>query len=200
LSQQRSNGCRISLLEEQMSEDLNWSGRKIDTAAPQQSLPTVSDLKSKVSDDLGTAKQAVKDGAQSAMDKVGETVSEQKHFAAHQVGGIATALQKVGAELQNGDQADVGRFARQIGENFQTLADNLDGRDLGEIANMAEDFGRKQPLAFLGVAALAGLAASRFLTASSNRSPASDANQKANVEGDRTPSRPATELGGRYNG
>jgi ElaB/YqjD/DUF883 family membrane-anchored ribosome-binding protein len=171
-----------------MSEDFIRPGGQLDTNAPEQSLPTVSELKSKVRDDLGTAKQAVKDGAQSAMDKVEETVSEQKHFAAHQVGGIATALQKVGAELRNGDQADVGRFARQIGENFQTLADNLDGRDLGEIANMAEDFGRKQPLAFLGVAALAGLAASRFLTASSKRSPASDANHKAD------------ELGGRYNG
>lgn len=35
---------------------------------------------------------------------------------------------------------------------------------------MAEDFGRKQPLAFLSMAAIAGLAASRFLTSSAPKS------------------------------
>ncbi len=53
---------------------------------------------------------------------------------------------------------------------MQTLAKQMEGRDLGEVATMAEEFGRKQPLAFLGIAALAGLAASRFLTASAKRS------------------------------
>lgn len=40
---------------------------------------------------------------------------------------------------------------------------------------MAEEFGGKQPLAFLGVAALAGLAGSRFLTASAKRTSAASA-------------------------
>ncbi|PZM16500.1 nutrient deprivation-induced protein [Rhizobium tubonense] len=172
----------------------------METTTRQQPLPTVNDLKSKVSDDLGTAKQTLKDGAESAMDQVGERVSEQKHFAAHQIAGIATALKNVGTELENGDQADVGRFAKQIGENVKTLADNLEGRDLREIANMAEDFGRMQPLAFLGVAALAGLAASRFLTASSKRSPTSGARQKSDVQAGSALTRPAIGLGGQYNG
>lgn len=128
------------------------------------------DLKDQVSDDISSAVDAVKDGTEIARHKVEETLSEQTTFAAKQVAGIATALQKVGAELQNGDQAPVGRYATQIGESVQSIANNMKGRDLGEIASMAEDFGRRQPLAFLGVAALAGLAASRFLTASAKRS------------------------------
>lgn len=127
------------------------------------------DLKDKVSDDLSSAVDAVKDSADIARHKVEDALSEQTTFAAKQVAGIASALQKVGTELQNGDQAPVGRYATQIGESVQSIARNLEGRDLGEIATMAEDFGRKQPLAFLGVAALAGLAASRFLTASAKR-------------------------------
>lgn len=136
-----------------------------------------SDLKEKVQEDLSAATDAVKDTADTALDKVNETVEEQTNFMAHQVGGIATAFQKVGAELQNGDQQHVGLFAKQIGESVQAIAKNIEGRDLGEIANMVEEFGRKQPLAFLGAAALAGLAGSRFLTASAKRTSAASAAQ-----------------------
>jgi len=128
-----------------------------------------NDLKGKVADDVDAARNAIKDGADTAAEKVKEAISEQKDFAAHQVGGIATALEKVGAELEQSDQPHVGRYAREIGGSMQSFARSLEGKDLGQVATMAEDFGRKQPLAFLGVAALAGLAASRFLTASSQR-------------------------------
>ncbi len=139
------------------------------SSSGQPAPATLGDLKDKISDDVAAAKDAVKEGADTAMQKVQETVAEQTGFAARQVGGIATVLQKVGAELENGEQAEVGRYAKQIGDSVQAIAKNMEGRDLGEIAGMSEDFGRKQPLAFLGVAALAGLAASRFLTASAKR-------------------------------
>ncbi|XAZ25940.1 nutrient deprivation-induced protein (plasmid) [Sinorhizobium sp. B11] len=104
------------------------------------------------------------------MGKVEETVVDQKNFAARQVGGIASALEKVGNELESGDQRDVGHFAKRIGRDIQAIATDMEGRDLGEIAGMAEDFGRREPVAFLGAAALVGLVASRFLTASAKRS------------------------------
>ena len=84
---------------------------------------------------------------------------------------MATALEKVGAELEASDQPEVGRYAKQIGRSVQSFATQMKDKDIGEIAVMAEEFGRKQPLAFLGIAALAGLTASRFLTASAKLSP-----------------------------
>ncbi len=131
------------------------------------------DLKAKVGEDVTSVRDAVKEGGEAAAEKVKDVVTDQKTFAAHQVGGLATALEKVGAELEGSDQQHVGRYAKQIGGSVQSFAKEIEGKDLGEIASMAEDFGRKQPLAFLGVAALAGLAASRFLTASSARTTAS---------------------------
>jgi len=136
------------------------------TAGPATTFGT---LQTKISDDVSATKDAVKEGADKAIQKVHEAVSEQTGFAARQIGGFATALQKVGAELENGDQAEVGRYAKQIGDSVKAIAKNMEGKDLGEIAGRAEDFGRTQPLAFLGIAALAGLAASRFLTASAAR-------------------------------
>jgi hypothetical protein len=86
------------------------------------------------------------------------------------VSGIAAAFEKVGAELEASDQRQVGRYAREIGSSVAAVAKRIEGKDLGEIATLAENFGRRQPMAFLGIAALAGLTASRFLIASSKRS------------------------------
>lgn len=143
---------------------------RLDQSAEQTGPVTAANLKDQAHEDLGALKEAVTSTATAAMGKVTDTVTDQTNFAARQVGGVATVLQKVGAELESGDQPQVGRYAKQIGESVQAIARKMEGRDLGEIAGMAEDFGRKQPIAFLGVAALAGLAASRFLTASAKRS------------------------------
>lgn len=140
-----------------------------ESATSSISTQQTSDLKERVADDLDAARGALKDSTDLAAERVKETITDQKDFAAHQVSGIASAMQKVGAELEQSDQPHVGRYAREIGGSVESFAKSLEGKDLGQVATMAEDFGRKQPLAFLGVAALAGLAASRFLTASSQR-------------------------------
>ncbi|WP_428413477.1 nutrient deprivation-induced protein [Pararhizobium sp.] len=144
-----------------------------------ESPASFADLKEKVSEDMSAAKDTIKTGADSAVEKMKGVVSEQATYAARQVGGVATALQKVGTELEGSDQTEVGRYAKQIGLSVQSFAKQMEGKDVGEIANMAEEFGRKQPLAFLGIAALAGLTASRFLTASAKRTPSKIANSPA---------------------
>ena len=145
------------------------------TASQTPSHPAVGEisvetLKDKVSEDVESVTGAVRQGADMAIEKVRGTVSQQKNFVANQVGGIASVLEKVGSELEGSDQSEIGRYARQMGKSVQRIAKDLEGKDLGAVATMAEDFGRKQPLAFLSAAALAGLAASRFLTATANRS------------------------------
>ena len=124
------------------------------------------DLKRSLSEDVSSARDAVVEGKEQATEKLKDAVSDQAHFAAHQVAGVARALQKVGAELEGSDQAHVGRYVGQMGSGVRDFAERMEGKDTAELARMAEDFGRKQPLAFLGMAALAGLMASRFLTAS----------------------------------
>ncbi|MBB3595904.1 hypothetical protein FHX08_006324 [Rhizobium sp. BK529] len=146
------------------------TSRGNDGPGSDQSAPKFSDLKAKVSEDLTQASDAVGETTATVIDKVQETAVEQKNFAARQIEGVAAALEKVGNELESGDQRDVGRLAKRIGRDVQAIASNMQGRDLGEIAGMAEDFGRREPVAFLGAAALAGLVASRFLTASAKRS------------------------------
>jgi len=100
---------------------------------------------------------------------VAQVVDDEKGALARQLRNLAGAIDKVGSELRQSEQASLGRYTQQLGNSIGQLARECEDRDLGEIASMAEDYGRKQPLAFLGLAAIAGLAASRFLTASAKR-------------------------------
>jgi hypothetical protein len=126
-------------------------------------------LKEAVGEDLSELRQFADEQTAQAKTAVSRAVEDDKNMAAQQLSGVATALKKVGAELEQSDQRAIGRYAKQMGRSLQGFARDVEGRDLGEIAGMAEDFGRKQPLAFLGIAAIAGFAASRFLTASVQR-------------------------------
>ncbi|CCE99926.1 probable nutrient deprivation-induced protein (plasmid) [Sinorhizobium fredii HH103] len=126
-------------------------------------------LQQAVREDLDELRQFADERTEEAKEAVSLAVEDEKNLAARQLSGVATALEKVGGELEQSDQRALGRYAKQMGSSLQGLARDIEGRDLGEIAGMAEDFGRKQPLAFLGMAAIAGLAASRFLTASAHR-------------------------------
>lgn len=129
----------------------------------------LSELKDKAAEDLSQIRRAATDQAQAAMDMTAEKAAEQKNFLARQLGGVAQALEKVGSELERGDQQTLGQYTRDLGSSAKRIAEDIRDRDLGEVAAIAEDFGRKQPAAFLGLAALAGFAASRFVLASAQR-------------------------------
>lgn len=146
------------------------------------------DIRQKVKDDVESVRHMAQDQMSNVSTKAQEAADRQKGYAAEKVAGFATVMEKVGSELEGQDQPDVGRMARQMGESVHRFADDIKGRSLGEIAGMAEDFGRKQPLAFLGMAAIAGLAASRFIGASASR--------QAPMSSRPSPARPSAPTGG----
>ncbi|PDT80452.1 nutrient deprivation-induced protein [Sinorhizobium sp. BJ1] len=126
-------------------------------------------LQQAVREDLDELRQFADERTEEAKEAVSQIAEEEKNLTARQLSSVAMALEKVGGELEQTDQRALGRYAKRMGSSLQGFARDIEGRDLSDIAGMAEDFGRKQPLAFLGMAAIAGLAASRFLTASAHR-------------------------------
>ncbi len=104
----------------------------------------------------------------SAIESARSMAGEQKNLAAGQVNGIADAVDRVAGQLSGDQQAIAGQL-RNAANGLHRVADSLKTSSVEEIVGMAEDFGRRQPAAFIGVAALAGLAASRFLSASAKR-------------------------------
>jgi len=157
----------------------------------------LSELKDKAAEDFAQVRQAAAEQAQAAMDMTVEKAAERKNFVARQLGGVAQALEKVGSELERGDQQTLGQYTRDLGNSAKRIAEDMRNRDLGEVAAIAEDFGRKQPAAFLGLAALAGFAASRFVMASARRSGPSQRGNSANANAnDKSSQRPGETMAG----
>lgn len=127
------------------------------------------DLREKAVKDFDEISAAAKASANEALDRSTAYAEQKKGIVAEQLAGIGAALEKVGREMKDGEQAMIGRYARDLGSSAQRLAADLQGKDMADIVSMAEGFGRRQPVAFLGIAAIAGLAASRFVTASARR-------------------------------
>jgi len=136
-------------------------GRQADTAAD-----TTTSLREMIDQDITSVKETAQDVAHKAADKAEQVANLQKGYAADQIGRIAGALERVGEELRSSDAGMVGSYATQLGASARQFADKVKNKNFSEIAGIAEDFGRRQPLAFLSLATIAGLAASRFMMAS----------------------------------
>ena len=104
-----------------------------------------------------------------ATEKAKSFAGDQKNLAAEQINGVAAAIGKVADELDTSEQQTVGRYARDLASGLSNLGKTIENRDVDDLMGMAQDFGRKQPMAFLGAAALAGFVASRFALASAHR-------------------------------
>ena len=106
--------------------------------------------------------------AANAATKVKGLAGEQKEFIAGQLDGVADAVQRVATDLE-GENASSAHYARMIADNAEKLSSLVRDNDVDQLLAIAQDFGRRQPVAFLGAAALLGFAASRFVTASAQR-------------------------------
>ena len=107
------------------------------------------------------AKQVFND----ARDTARTVATEQKQAAAGGLNDFAGALRRA-AQESNGGSAAISKAAESAADGLQKLSDTLRSKDLDAIVRDAEGFARRQPLAFIGAAAVVGYLAVRFLKAS----------------------------------
>jgi len=103
-----------------------------------------------------------------ATEKAKGMAAEQKDLLANQLSGVSSALGKVAGELENNGDGSA-QYVRMIADSADKLTSTVRSNDVDDILAMAQDFGRKQPVAFMGAAALLGFVASRFVVASASR-------------------------------
>lgn len=139
------------------------------------------DIKELLQEDFSDLKQAAEDKTTEMTQAATRAVTDQKNFAARHVSNLAVAIKKIGTELEQSDEPEIGRYTRQMGASVEQFARDIEDRKIGEIASMVEDFGRRQPVAFLGIAAIAGFAASRFLGASAGRARGATTSETASM-------------------
>ena len=86
------------------------------------------------------------------------------------LGGISGAVSRVADELGRDEAtAGIAGYARDLAGGIRRVSDTVKNNNVDDLIAMSEDFGRRQPIAFLGAAALAGFVASRFVLASAQR-------------------------------
>jgi len=119
------------------------------------------------------ASAAVQEKAAEAKGVLGQTVRGQVDARSAQAGEqlteVVTALRRTSDGLRSDGKAGPAAALEGITDRTDRVATYLSGSDAERILRDAEELGRKNPWVVIGGGILAGLVASRFLKASSNR-------------------------------
>ena len=123
----------------------------------------------KAKEAAGSASEQVKAHARDVADTVATEASnyagQAKDAAADEVKNVSSALRTAADEMRRGSAQE--RTFSQIADGLADASDSMRDKDLGEMVGAVSDFAKRNPLVFLGSAALIGFAATRFAKASS---------------------------------
>lgn len=129
-----------------------------------QTPPLSTQAKRAASDMADQAKGAAESAARQTAQAAKSQANAVKSSAADEVAGIASALRTAANEMRNGSPQE--RTFGQIAEGLADASESMRDKDLSTLVQDVGVFARKNPLVFLGGAALIGFAATRFAKAS----------------------------------
>ncbi len=122
---------------------------------------------------------AAKDVASQATDKLKQTVDGQKNAGAEYVGSLAETIRRAArlaetirraAREFDGDLPIAGTYIRKAAAQVEGVADTIRTGNFNDLVRGAQSFARRQPVALLGMAVLAGFGVVRFLKSSAETS------------------------------
>jgi hypothetical protein len=115
------------------------------------------------------AKETAQNVAAQAQDRIRGQVDQRSTEVGEHVGGTAQDVRSVGQELRKQGKDGPAKVADQAADRIERAGSYLRDSDADRILNDVEDFGRSHPWAVLAGAVVVGVAAARFLKASSQR-------------------------------
>src|SRR5688500_645017 len=101
--------------------------------------------------DAATPKDILND----TRDTARQVLDGQQRAAAGGINDFAGALRRAARESGDGS-ATVSRIAETAADSLQRVSESLRSKDLDGLVRDAESFARRQPLAFIGAAAVVG--------------------------------------------
>lgn len=111
------------------------------------------------------AKDMVEDGKKAVTEEAEARAAEMRDDVAEHADTVSGAAKKAAGEFEDYDS--VNSILTQAGEAVEDATNRLRERSIPDLVDDVSAFARRNPLLFLGGAALAGFAAARFLSASS---------------------------------
>ena len=115
------------------------------------------------------AQEKAQQAAGQARSRIRDEVDTRSTQAGEQAGTVAQDVRSVGEHLRSQGKDKPAEYADKAAERVADLGDYLKRSDGDAILRDAERFGRERPLAVIAGGVALGLAASRFLKASSSR-------------------------------
>lgn len=146
---------------EQLQEQANRTARDFESGA--------SSLGDKARE---TRDQAVREGSKLAgrvKERATNFAEEQKLSGTQKLESIAGAVKRAADDLEQ-QSPETARYVRSAAETVEDFSASLRDKKVEDIASDARDFARRQPWLVFGGAVLAGLAVTRFLKSSRDRS------------------------------
>jgi len=117
-----------------------------------------------------TAQEKAVELKEQGKSKLGETLDQRTSEAGAQTRKMAQALRRSGEQLSNeGKAQQAAGLAEGAADRLERLGGYLERTSGDELVRDLEDFARRRPWMVAGMGLVAGLAASRFLKASSER-------------------------------
>ncbi|SHI52499.1 hypothetical protein [Wenxinia saemankumensis] len=143
-------------------------------------MSTSDDIK-KTADDIGdkakatahdvvdAAKRTGREAVDSATAEATRRGNEAKSATAGEIRTVAEALRKAADDLQDGSYQE--KTFGYLANNLADMSDRVESKDIGEIVEDLTYYARRNPVLFLGGAALLGFAVTRFGKATSRSTP-----------------------------
>jgi hypothetical protein len=126
-----------------------------------------SGIQERAQEAAGEVGEKAQEAAGTAQDKLREQLEQRSTQAGETVAGTAQDLRSVGEELRKQGKDTPARYADQAAERTDRLGSYLREADADKMLADIEEFGRRQPLVVLAGGLVVGIAAARFLKASS---------------------------------
>ena len=133
---------------------------------PMQRDLSSSQSSSNVLDDrraVGTESAGIKD---TLRDTTYRSLDDQKARASDTLGSLAGAVRGMTQPLREGGQPQIADYVNKAADGIERWASDLRQQDLEDAVRAVEQFARRQPAMFLGLAFGAGMVAARFLKSS----------------------------------
>ena len=156
-----------------MTENLGSSGTASDgqstaSQASDKASEAAGQAQDKAREVAGQAQETAQNLAAQARTRVQSQVDEQSTQAGEKAKSTAGDLRSVSQELRSRGNDPAASVADQAAERVERLGSYLKESDGQRILADVEDFGRRQPLLALAGGVVLGIAAARFLKASSS--------------------------------
>ncbi|MGB3555130.1 MAG: hypothetical protein WBA25_10885 [Jannaschia sp.] len=124
---------------------------------------STSDAKATADKAATEVKADAKDAAKTIAAEARSQADAAKSTVADEISGISSALRTAADEMRTGSPQE--RTFGQLADGLADASDAMRDKDLGTMVRDLSDFARRNPLVFLGGAALVGFVATRFAKA-----------------------------------